>query len=310
MEDYKSDIDSFINVINLYLKRVRTLQEIESLLDGLELFLYKFPKDFCDYVKSRITEYSRIRKSVKLYKSPFSKQIKYVSSVPTLAHDIKRLIKSLESRGGIVIFVLHDGAILQECFNIVKPKNLVSFSLRVSRKDLGYSKDESFKRYLELFSIINTVVDENFDLDWPRFFVQYSKILNLKGKNDQSFGKMNQLIVKNIEKRIPDIVFQLQVPITIVDTGLQGTFSIYLCWLFKHYKKSKNIDFKLVSCYPWLPSFFQKRQYYKKIKNFPVIESSIVNDYSKRLPFFGRIINENDFKIERSKLSKILNGNK
>ena len=310
MKDYKSEINSFINVINSYLKRERSLPEIESLLDSLELFLYKFPTSFCEQIKSRIFGYYRIKKSVKSYKSPFAKQIKSVSSKPMLVRSVKKLIKSLESRGGIVIFVLHDGAILQVCFDIIKPKNLVPFSLRVSRKDLGYSKDESFKRYLQLFSIINIVADENFDLDWPAFFARYSKILNLKEENDQNFRRMNQLIVKNIEKRIPNIVFQLQVPITIVDTGLQGTFAIYLCWLFKHYKRAKNVDFKLVSCYPWLPNFFQKRRYYKKIKNFPAIESSVVNDYSKSLPFFGRIMHENNFKIEKSKLTNILNENK
>lgn len=310
MKDYKSEVESFTNVINSYLKQGLSLSKAEDVLDSLELFLYKYPTDLCEYIKSRIFEYSRIKKSIKSYKSPFTKQIKSVSSEPELVLGVKKLIKSIESRGGIVIFVLHDGAILQECFDIVKPKNLVPFSLRVSRKDLGYSKDESFKRYLQLFSIINTVADANFDLDWPAFFIQYSRILNLKEKDDPNFRKMNQLIVRNIERKIPNIIFQLQVPITIVDTGLQGTFAIYLCWLFKYYKKVKNVDFKLVSCYPWLPNFFQKRQYYKKIENFPAIESSVVNDFSKSLPFFGRVTHENNFKIEISKLTKILNENK
>lgn len=310
MEDYKSEIDSFVNVVNSYLKKERSLPEIESLLDSLELFLYKFPKDFCEYVKSRISGYSRIKKSIKSYKSPFDGKVKSVSSMPTLVFNIKRLIKSLESRGGIVVFVLHDGAILQECFDIIKPKNLVPFSLRVSRKDLGYNKDESFKRYLKLFSIINNITDKNPDLNWLSFFEKYSKNLNSNEKSDQDFRRMNELIVKNIENKIPNIIFQLQVPITIIDTGLQGTFAIYLCWLFKRYKKLRNVDFKLVSCYPWLSSFFQKRQYYKEIKYFPVIESSVVNNYSKSLPFFGRVIHENNFKIEKSKLTKILNGEK
>lgn len=310
MDNYKFEVKSFINIINSYLKQGRSLSENEALLDSLELFLYKFPEDFCDYIKANIFEYSRIKKSIRSYKSPFTKQSKSVSSEPELVLGVKKLIKSLEPRGGIVIFVLHDGAILQECFDIVKPKNLVPFSLRVSRKDLGYSKDESFKRYLQLFSIINTVADTNFDLDWSAFLIKYSKALNLKEKNDLNFKKMNQLIVKNIERKIPNIVFQLQTPITVVDTGLQGTFAIYLCWLFKHYKKASIVDFKLVSCYPWLPSFFQNRQYYKKIKNFPIIESSVMNTYSKSLPFFGRVMHENNFKIERSKLTKILNEKK
>lgn len=308
MVDYKTEIDSFINLINSYLKRGLSLPEIEGVLDSLELFLYKFPKDFCEYVKSGISEYSRIKRSIKSYKSPFAKQIKNVSSLPTLVLDIKRLIKSLESRGGIVIFVLHDGAVLQECFDIVKPKNLVPFSLRVSRKDLGYNKDESFKKYLQLFSVINSISNSNPNSDWPFFLIKYSKMLNLKEKSDLNFKKMNQLIVKNIEKKIPNIVFQLQTPITVVDTGLQGTFAIYLCWLFKRYKKAKNVDFKLVFCYPWLPVFFQKRQYYKKFKNFPIIESSVMNTYSKSLPFFGRVMHQNNFEIEKSKLTKILNG--
>jgi len=295
MEKYKPDVSGFINIINSYSKKSLSLPEIENLLDSLEIFLYNFPKKFCEDVKSQIVEYSRIKKSVKFYKSPFTMQSKSVSSEPALVFGVKRLIKSLESRGGIVIFVLHDGAVLQECFDVINPKNLVKFSLRVSRKDLGYDKQESFRRYLQLFSIINNVVDKNPGLDWPEFFIKYSKILHLKEVHDQKFKKMNELVVKNIERKIPSIVFQLQIPISIVDTGLQGTFAIYLCWLFRHYKKANNIDFKLISCYPWLPNFFQQREYYKRIKKFPIIESSVVNTYSKSLPFFGRVIHKNKF---------------
>lgn len=310
MKDYQREVGSFINIINLYLKRRRSLPEIENLLDSLEIFLYSFPNGFCEYVKSQIVEYSRIKKSIKSYVSPFAAQYESVSSESGLILGVKKLMKSLQTRGGIVIFVLHDGAVLQECFDIIKPKNLVPFSLRVSRKDLGYNKEESFKRYLQLFSIINNITEKDPYLDWQNFFIKYSKTLHLKEKSDQNLKKMNQLIVKSINRKIPNIVFQLQVPITIVDTGLQGTFAIYLCWLFRHYKNQKNMDFKLVSCYPWLPEFFQQRQYYKKLKKFPIIESSVVNTYSKSLPFLGRMIHEPNFKIERIKLSKILNGKK
>ena len=307
MKDYQSEVKSFINIVNSYLKVHRSLLEKENFLDSLEIFLYNFPDAFCKLVKSQVIDYSKIKKSIKFYKSPFAVQNKSVSSKPELVIGVKKLIKSLQIRGGIVIFVLHDGALLQECFDAVNPQNLISFSLRVSRKNLGYDKEESFNRYLQLFSIINNIIDKSPYLDWAGFYKMYSKALNLKEKNDSKFKKMNQLILKSIDRKIPNLVFKFQVPITIVDTGLQGTFAIYLCWLFRNFKKDANLDFKLISCYPWLPEFFQQRQFYKKIKNFPIIENSVINIYSKSLPFFGRVIHRSNFETEKISLSKILN---
>lgn len=307
MQNTYSEVDSFVKLINLYLKNKENTNSVERVLDSLEIFLYKFPKPFCSHILSNIENYKNLKKSIQNYKSPLSTNNRTISSSPQLIRSIKKLVSSLQKRGGVIIFILHDGAILRECFRMINPKNIVSLSLRVSRKDLGYKKQESFEKYLYLFSKINDISLRNTGYGWNEFFHEYRMKLKLNKISDPKLNSLCLSILGNIERVIPDLIFRLQVPITVVDTGLQGTFAIFLCWILKEYKKVKDIDFKLISCYPWLPKFFQERSFSKNIKGFPLLENSVINNYSKSLPFFGRFIYSSGLKIEKEKLRKILN---
>ncbi|MDP2632528.1 MAG: hypothetical protein Q8P25_02290 [Candidatus Curtissbacteria bacterium] len=302
------EIDSFLDLVNSHLSKSKSIQELLNAVCGIETFLYKFPKPFCDYVRSRIVDYKYLQEIWKFKKRYFIPRIP-VSSNLKLVKGIKRLIRSLEKRGGIVLFILHDGAIIRECFRLISPRGLAEFSIRVSRKELGYSKEESFKNYLEFFSEINKVASNEKNRDWNYFLRSYCSKINKRERNGSTkFKHLARLTIDEIERKIPSAIFKLRVPFTVVDTGLQGTFAVFTCYLLKRYRNVRDIDFRLLTCYPWLPSYFKSRSFSKELRYFQSIESSVINTYSKNLPFFGRIINGKNYRTEIKMLEKLLNG--
>ncbi|MDD4938432.1 MAG: hypothetical protein PHX34_05525 [Candidatus Shapirobacteria bacterium] len=304
MKGYQ-EIKSFTKLINSYLSKKRKSNEIENVIDGLEIFLYKFPKDLREYTLSKINNYQVLKEAITNYKSPFL-QKEPISSNKKIIKIIKKMISSLNKEKKVIIFILHDCAIIQECFKILNYKKTPNFSIRISRKDLKYPKEESLKKYLYLFSKINQISHQNKNLNWNSFLQKYNSIISNDKKINDKLKHFYSSTLKNINNTIPNSIFKKQFSFTIIDTGLQGTFAIFLCWLLKKYKKVKKVDFSLLACYPWLPKIFQKRSFLKKIKSFPIIENSIINKHSKSLPFFGRVIYKSRYKIEKEKIKKLL----
>jgi ADP-ribosylglycohydrolase len=149
--------------------------------------------------------------------------------------------ESLTQNGMTNVYLLNDA-------KIFFPDNRSpTLKIRFSRKDLASETD-----YLKLFQIVNRAALST--SNWESFVAKYGVELKELLENSEHLQNVFSAFAKAVKNIIGE-----EKKICFVDTGLQGTFALFLRECLYSIDPTITTDIRLFCVYPWLAQIFESR---------------------------------------------------